>query len=554
MYRKLFIALSATLPVSVMAQTAVDAYSVSQHDLRGTARFMSMGGAFTALGGDISTLSQNPAGIGVYRSSDVALTLDLEPQSVKSTTGGFSESTKQTKFKVNNFGYIGAVSTGSQVMPFFNWGVSYSRTASFDRHYGGRLGALGSSYTNLVADYTTADNISNTTLAETKEYNPYYSSTAPWSSILHYNSYGINPTAPGASSYVGIFNYGDENGNGASYGEGMYDIEERGHIDEYSIDFGGNIMDVVYWGIGFGITDMNFTQYAYYNELINDPNVPTADADAYTRGHVAHYDMSNYKHIWGSGFNFKAGVIVKPINELRLGVSIHTPTYYNLSYEGQGFTDFSFNSSDYPNGDTYTGSYSTDLDEFDWKLQTPWRFMAGVAGVIGGRAIISADYEYRAYDAMKVKDWNGYGYDDVNDDIKVYYRSTNIFRLGAEYRLTPQWSVRAGYSYESSPVQTQLLDPTGNNATYVYTSGPQDTETQPAYTLNRSTNYVSCGLGYKYKNVYADLAYVYRHRESDYHAYTDYNENTTPHYLIQAPKASLTDNNSQIVLTLGLRF
>ena len=37
----------------------------------GTARFMSMGGAFTALGGDISTLSQNPAGIGVFRTSEM---------------------------------------------------------------------------------------------------------------------------------------------------------------------------------------------------------------------------------------------------------------------------------------------------------------------------------------------------------------------------------------------------------------------------------------------------------------------------------------------------
>ena len=548
MHRNLFIALSLALPAGVMAQTAVDAMSVSQLDLRGTARFMSMGGAFTALGGDISTLNQNPGGIGVYRSSDIALTLDLEPQSVKSSAGGFSDTNNQTKFSVNNFGYIGAVNTGSEVMPFFNWGVSYSRAASFDRRYGGRLGALGSSYTNLVADYTSADAISNSTLAETDTYNPYYSSAAPWSSILHYNSYGINPTAPGANSYVGLFDYGN------STGEGWYDIEERGHVDEYSINFGGNIMDMVYWGIGFGITDLSYSQYAYYDESINNANVPDGNADAYTNGNAAYYNMSNYKHIWGSGFNFKAGVIVKPINELRFGVAIHTPTYYNLSYEGQGFTDFSLNSPDYQNGDTYTGSYSTDFDEFDWKLQSPWRFMVGAAGVIGGRAIISADYEYRAYDAMKVKDWNGYNYNDVNDDVKVYYRSTNILRLGAEYRLTPQWSVRAGYSYESSPVQAQLLDPSGDAATYVYTSGPQDTETQPAYTLNRSTNYVSCGLGYKYKNFYADLAYVYRHRKSDYHAYTDYNENVDPGYLVQAPKATLSDNNSQIVLTMGLRF
>lgn len=553
MNKSLLIALTLSLPAgAMMAQSAVDAYSISRGgDLRGTARFMSMGGAFTALGGDISTLNQNPGGIGLYRSSDVSLTFDLEPQSIKSSVnGGLSDKTSQTKFNVNNFGYIGAVNTGSETMPFFNWGVSYSRVASFDRRYGGILENIGTSYTNMVADYTSLDRYTPGTLAETQNYNPYFSSDAPWSSILMYNSYGINPTSTDASNteYVGLFNYD------TSHGNATYDIEEKGHIDEYSINFGGNVMNVLYWGVGFGITDLDFKQYARYSELLFDANVPDADANTYTSGSAAPFTLSNYKHIWGSGFNFKAGVIVKPINELRFGIAVHTPTYYNLSYEGQGFTDFYLSSPDYPDNEAYDGSYSTDLAEFDWKLQSPWRFMVGAAGVIGGRAIISADYEYRAYGDMKVKDWDGYEYNDVNDDIKTYYQSTNILRLGAEYRITPQWSVRAGYSYESSPVKSEILDPTGYHANYMYTSGPNDMETQPSYTLDRTTNYVTCGVGYRYKNFYADLAYVYRHRKSDYHAFSDYNESIGENLLVQAPKADLSDSNSQIALTLGFRF
>lgn len=556
MNRNLLIALSLALPTGAMAQSAVNAYSVSQLDMRGSARFMSMGGAFTALGGDISTLNQNPGGIGVYRSSDVSLTLDLEPQSAKSTvTGQASDILKQTKFNVNNFGYIGAVNTGNETMPYFNWGVSYSRVASFNRHYGGILGDLGTSYTNLVADFTNADGFTSGTLAENDKYNPYYESSAPWSSILLYNSYAINPTAPGANSYVGLFEYADpDKGIAGSRAFGVYDVEEKGHVDEYSINFGGNIMNVLYWGVGFGITDLNFKQYTYYNESVSEGFVADYSADSYTNGNTQYFNLTNYRHIWGSGFNFKAGVIVKPVNEFRIGVAIHTPTYYNLSYEGQGFTDFSYTSPNYPNGEGNTGSYSTDLSEFDWKLQSPWRFMVGAAGVLGGRAIISADYEYRAYGDMKLKDWDGYNYTNENDDVKTYYQSVNILRLGAEYRVTPQFSVRAGYSYESSPVKSELLDPSGSNATYVYTAGANDFETQPAYTLDRTTNYVTCGLGYRYKNFYADLAYVYRHRKSDYHAFTDYNENAEPHYLVQAPKAEITNNNSQVVLTLGVRF
>lgn len=58
----------AAIPACAMAQTTIDGMSISQSDMRGTARYMSMAGAFTALGGDLSSLNQNPAGLGIYRS------------------------------------------------------------------------------------------------------------------------------------------------------------------------------------------------------------------------------------------------------------------------------------------------------------------------------------------------------------------------------------------------------------------------------------------------------------------------------------------------------
>ena len=78
------------LRYGVFAQSAIDAYRFSQPDLRGTARFMGMGGAFGALGGDLSTLSQNPAGIGVYRSNEP---LQSKGLSVASATSASSSAT-----------------------------------------------------------------------------------------------------------------------------------------------------------------------------------------------------------------------------------------------------------------------------------------------------------------------------------------------------------------------------------------------------------------------------------------------------------------------------
>ncbi|MDE6091050.1 MAG: outer membrane protein transport protein [Duncaniella sp.] len=559
MNRKLLAGMLVAIPGAMMAQSAIDAFSISRSDLRGSARFMSMGGAFTALGGDISTLNQNPGGIGVYRSSDLSATLDINMQSSKLRAGGFSNTVNHTNVACNNFGYVGTVNLGSNsVMPFFNWGASYSRVASFDRRYSGSLGNIGTSLTNLVADYTNADGFTQYDLwsNDYTKYNPYLDSSAPWTSILMYDGYGINPVSLGANSYTGLYDY--EN----SVASAAVNVEEKGHIDEYAIDFGGNISDVVYWGIGFGITDVDYRTRAFYSENIDNALVPGPDASkepTFTNGTAA-YTLENYKHIWGSGFNFKAGLIFKPINEFRLGIAVHTPTYYNLSYEGGASMPYSYQSPAY-NGNAYKGTAVTDdgyLDNFDWKCRTPWRLMVGAAGVIDGRAIISADYEYRGSNAIKVQDYDGNDYPDITEDIKTYYKAQNIMRLGLEYRVTPQFSVRAGYVYETSPVTTEVMDgysitPKGPEAHYVYTGGADDTETLPSYTLDKSTQYITCGLGYRYKNFYADAAYVHRARKSKFNAFTDYNENSTGDLII-APTGSISDNDNSIVLTVGFRF
>lgn len=556
MNKNLLIGMLMAVPSTMMAQSALDAYSISQNDLRGSARFMSMGGAFTALGGDISTLNQNPGGIGVYRSSDLSATLDITMNSTKFLGGAESQTVNHTRVACNNFGYVGTVNLGSNsAMPFFNWGASYSRVASFDRRYRGNYGNIMTSLTNMVANITTIDQIapSDMSTADYSKYNPYLDGNAQWMSTLMYTAGAINPVSKDASTYTGLFNYD------RSTGDASADMQEKGYVDEYSINFGGNVSDIVYWGIGFGITDLNFRQYAYYAENIRNADIIGPDDDGTVNGDAS-YTLANAKHIWGSGFNFKAGVIIKPINEFRLGIAVHTPTYYNLSYEGTGQIAYRYAAPDVYDKDISGDAYTDDgyLDEFDWKCRTPWRLMVGAAGVIGGRAILSADYEYRATNDIKLQNYDGYDLENENSDIKTYYKASNIIRLGAEYRVTPQFSVRAGYVYETSPVTTEAMDGYTRNgnatdAVFMYTAGNRETETQPSFSLDKQTTYVTCGLGYRYKNFYADMAYVHRHRSSKLKAFSTYNEVGTDAFVFP-PTAKLTDDNNSIVLTLGFRF
>ena len=66
MKNKWIFALSMILAVgTASAQNLYDAERLSSNELNGTARFVGMGGAMGALGGDISTIGTNPAGIGI---------------------------------------------------------------------------------------------------------------------------------------------------------------------------------------------------------------------------------------------------------------------------------------------------------------------------------------------------------------------------------------------------------------------------------------------------------------------------------------------------------
>ncbi len=543
-------AIVATLPVLAYSQTAIDAFQLSHSDLRGTARYMSMGGAFGALGGDLSTLNNNPGGIGLYRKSELGVTLNIEASSIKSATSIMTQSTSQTKVSVPNFGYVGAAWLGNDVMPYFTWGVSYGRIVNMNRRYKGQARMNGSLY-NYVAQYS--DGYTSNQLSAEGTDNGGYSSPdyIPWLSILSYNGMAINPIGS-TSQYQGPWQNDHVNSNGdrtPSTGISEFDVDEHGYVDEYAIDFGGNIMNTVYWGMGFGITDIELTQNTHYTEDIKNAVImdPTAELGDLEIGN-ANTTLSNYKHIDGTGFNFKLGVIVRPINALRIGFAFHTPTYYNINQSSGADLNYDYT---FFNPDGHNINYSGTPNEYrSWKLRTPWRMQVSAAGIIGTSGIISMEYEYRPYQNMNLRSDYGDELTNYNQDIKTYYKAANILRFGAEYRILPQLSIRAGYVHESTPTGTAI----SNNEVTVYTSNPDDTGTNPAYTLDNSTQYITCGLGYRYKNFSIDAAYVYKHRTSEYHSFTPNDAFDTAGLTATPYQAKLTENYNNIVLTATLRF
>lgn len=542
MKKYLLFATVAAVFAQANAQSAMDGYLMSQPDLKGTARFMSMGGAFGALGGDLSTMSYNPAGIGVYRSSEIGATFNFDAQSSKTNTFGEIMNDSQFKFPFNNAGYVGTVRLPGKLRNF-NWGFTYNRTASFNRRYKGIIPTMNWSASNYIAGIANSNGITEGDLARGKNYDPYNPDdggyVAPWITILGYESELIRPTGNNDKpNWYGLY------GNG-TYGSGEFESIETGGINEYNISFGGNINNIVYWGMDFGITDLNYTTETYYAEYLTDARL--ANGSNFIKSN-ADWDLYNYYHLNGTGFNYKFGLIVKPIQELRLGLAFHTPTYYSIDESFYANTTYNIDMLQNPQGQAETNSGYDGVNGY--RFHTPWRIIASAAGVIGSKFIISADYEWQNYQGMSFSErytdyWSGSRYQDpyyyTNTDIDNYYQTSNTIRIGAEYRVSSDFSLRAGYSNVSSPVKKEVRD----NQEIIYTAG-----TRPDYSFDDDTNYVTCGFGYRYKGFYIDAAYVWKQRNSTWHAFTP--DPDTPD--MNAPESKVKNIDNQIVVSMGFKF
>ena len=524
--KKLYITLllcGASLMAS--AQGTFDVLKMSETQLNGTSRYMSMAGAFGALGGDVSAISQNPGGIGVYRKSDISVTMNLNFLSSK-TPGG--DKLTNTKFWFNNVGYVGSMKIDSDFFKYFNWGFSFNRINSFQRRYQGGYNVNNSLTTKIAQNLTDGNWTEEDLSVDNYSGNIYYDSNAPWLGILAYQSYLLNPNSDGSLQGLAT--------NGTT-GSANYYVDEKGHTDEYNITLGGNFKNTVYWGINFGITDLDFDSYQYYGEDLDNAMIyDYRFNDGSTTLGYAGYDFQSYQETRGTGYNFKMGVIVKPINQLRIGAAFHTPTYYDMKdlYKVQSGFDLQVNGDDNLfQGNTETGEEGY-YDEYRYTIKTPWRFIGSLAVVPSSKGMISMDYEYVGANTMRCGDEGGHNYADTEQKIKDQLQASHILRVGAEYRATQNLSLRAGYSYQTSPVKDAVKGVSNNNVDVV--------SSNYMYQYDKSNQYITCGLGYRYKSFYADAAYVHQTRTSQYHAYPG------------EQGEEVKDNKNKIALTIGFRF
>ena len=138
MKRNRLFLLATLLPVMAMqAQTSYEAAALLDADLSGTARYVGMGGAMSALGADMSTMGTNPAGTALYRSWDVALSFGGNgvTQRTQSNAGGMRA--VKGYGTLDNVGVVIANKHSNEgIVRFINFGFNYHNV----KRFGGKMG------------------------------------------------------------------------------------------------------------------------------------------------------------------------------------------------------------------------------------------------------------------------------------------------------------------------------------------------------------------------------------------------------------------------------
>ncbi|MDR0757650.1 MAG: hypothetical protein LBF85_07385 [Tannerella sp.] len=542
--KKLMIYVSVLFLSSGMmfAQGEMDAFRFSQTDLNGSARSVSMGGAFGALGGDMSAMSHNPAGLGVYRSSEIQATFDFYSSNVNADWGGVVNSRRRNAFCMDNFSYEGYFPTGNdRGVKGWNIGFSYNKVKEFSRKYSA-AGNSKFSLADYVASRTTfafgnEGGIYLDELQLTDRYDPYVNSdlAGQWLPILGYESGFIEPQDDKNSKndvYYSAFP--------GALKETLLNISERGAMKEYNFALATNISDIVFLGLTVNITDIDYRLASRHHDTFAGRN---SENDYLT--------LENSLETEGTAYSANLGVIVRPINALRFGVAYNSPKWYKM-------TDYFL-----ATGESYVASYSdqpkmkaetpADHSIADYALQTPGRWIFSVAGVIGNTALVSFDYELTDYKTMRLGSYDGedFSFETDNSIINKDFGMAKTVKAGVEIKPASRLALRAGYMQQSNPMTGNLTDE--SKQTEVFTAG-----TTPHYTtVAAPTRHYTAGVGYRLSpNFYMDMAYIHRVQKEKLYTFSpiekaDSNLNIPS---IEVSPSNLTAKTSRIVLTFGYKF
>lgn len=500
---------------AVNAQEPADALRLSWNNMNGTARSQAIGGALTSLGGDPTSLYTNPAGLAFYKTGDFVFTPSYRRLNNKSNYIGREEKDSEGKFTLGTTGFVFGTGTRKNGKVNDAFSVGFNTTADFRSNILYRGMNYQSSYSQKFLEEIQNQNIKDANVV---------ANDFPHGSTLAFNTYWIDTVGGGTP---GTHQFQSRAANILATGLIQEQkVQTRGGIYELAVGGASSIKDKLFVGGTIGVPIVYYNKSSTFTEA-------DATADPNNR-----FDFATFTEditTQGVGLNMKVGLIYKPQEFWRLGLSFHTPTVYNLTdtygyiaaantENGQGTLEQ--NSADFNGG---------AMDEFSYYLISPYKVAGSVSFVIREiqdvrkqRGFITADVEYVNHMASSYSADNEENTSitakpylkSLNNAIDKAYKGTFNFRAGAELKFTTIM-FRAGASYFGNPYR--------------------DIKGEKGEKLN-----LSGGLGYRNKGRFIDVTYVHS-MNKDVHV---------PYRLQHSPYdvASIRSSGGNLVITAGVKF
>lgn len=576
MRKAIFTALLSLTAVAAGAQTMYDGLTFSQNNYYGTARSIGMGNAMTAVGGDLGSIGINPAGSAVAGYSQFTITPNLTLSSMNSSysaypVGGvdnFSNERREslTRFSMPNIGATFNWKTGSgSGLTAITYGFVVNGTNNFT----GKMMAGGrndkTSYISSMAvaaegydmDFLNGYSINSNNervdrgwdypyyYPDDYTYDPNKGSYAPWNVIANVqagalSNFGDSNDPAYYWRYIGATEIYEKTGEKDADGNYIYNISLPGALSQaygrnvtgskYDalLNVGFNFGETFFLGANLGITSLNYNYDEYFKEAAENPSAFEMDFGEKGKTYFSDYRTRYSYTADGSGVYGKFGFLWRPVDGIRIGGAVQTPTIMEINERWRqdvnvNYTDASFN-----------GSAKTPEGDYSYRLRSPYRLNAGAAFTFAGMALLSADYEMTDYSTMKFMSknggWNDDTYGKLNDEIRNRMGVSHMVRVGAEFKPVPEIAVRAGYNFTTTPEYVSE----GNSKT----------------TLNDRTNAFSVGLGYSSNgSFFADIAARLTMLSDEYISpYADYLED------LASPMILNKRDLYSITATFGWRF
>ena len=487
----------------VSAQNINDVVRYSTDNLQGTARFQAMGGAFGALGGDLSSLNINPAGSAVFNFSEFTVTGSNYNRNNDAAYGNSIRNTDVNFLEINQAGSV-FVFNASDNSPWrrLSFAVNYDLVKNFDNE----VFASGNStqgIDNYFLNFAQGQELRNLRTFDGERIDDAYLDIG--------SSLGFGAQQAFLGFQSGLIEPNEDTDENTAYFSNAqytnlnqeYNQITNGYNSKFTLNFAGQYQENLYLG-----ASLNF-HTVFYDKLT------TFDETGYDgTSEIQFTTFDNFQHTEGNGFSFSLGAIAKLNDNIRIGGSYQSPTWYRLT------DDISQRiNTDSPVANPNLSLIDFNLISFfpEYTIKTPSKLTGSAAIIFGKDGLLSFDYGYQDMSQAELRPTSDTAFASENQFISEQLGIVNSYRIGGEYRID-KVSLRAGYRFEESPYEKSSIigDLTGysggigysfgaNRLDLAYTKTEQDTNdllfdsgASNSTLVNRINTNISLGFTMKF--------------------------------------------------------